>query len=210
MNFPFGTADGLCIRASDGRNRCRWATHSGGLLGKDGRSGRRRGGRRDQFFDDGGLGLLFEIIRPEYGKQGKEIAHFGCRRQMLQLLIKHIFHSLSHRGNDMIGPVEEECVRNHQADVCDKLFGVVVTRIVRVRVGLGWVGRVEFALDGGEIHGRFDDRGIVGDVEGDGVDWAQEGRGVFQFFQCADGGCQETPLAKVEGHVCWVEPSGCG
>ena len=56
----------------------------------------------------------------------------------------------------------------------DKLLGGVVTGIGRIRIGLGGVGSVELALDGGEIHGTLDDTRIVGNAESDGIDGLDE------------------------------------
>ena len=69
------------------------------------------------------------------------------------MLIKHIFHALSHDRHKVVGPVEQTRVEDYETHVRCELLGVVIARVERVEVWFCDVGRGEFALDGRKIHG---------------------------------------------------------
>ena len=68
--------------------------------------------------------------------------------KMLQLLIHHIFHTLSHQRYKVLGAVEETRVEDYETDVGGKLLGVVVARVECIEIWFRGVGGAEFALDG--------------------------------------------------------------
>ncbi len=67
---------------------------------------------------------------------------------MLQLLIHHIFHTLSHHRYKVVGAVEETRVEDYETHVGGKLLGVIIARVEWIEVWFRGVGRGKFALDG--------------------------------------------------------------
>lgn len=83
----------------------------------------------------------------------------------------------------MVRTIEGETVVKYQANIGSKFIHGHVARILGVGVGFGRVRSIEFAVDCGEIHGVFDDGGIMGNVESHRVDWLEEWDGVLELLE---------------------------
>lgn len=98
----------------------------------------------------------------------------------------------------MIRPIESQAVNKNEPYVVNKLIRCGVAGVILVRVGLGWVGRSQLALDGRKVHRVLDDRDVVRDVKCKGVDRAEEGASIFGFLQIAHSGLAETELRNAK------------
>lgn len=115
------------------------------------------------------------------------------------MLIKYLLNTLPHRSHCMVRPVECNAVGKDGPDIMNKLFCVVIPRVVRIRVRFRRIGSSQFPLNGREIHRVFYDGEVVGNVKSNRVDGSQEGTGVFGFFERAHGRLTEAVLWDAEG-----------
>jgi hypothetical protein len=88
----------------------------------------------------------------------------------LQLPIKDFLYAFTHLTDNVVWSIEGETVVKYQANISSEFIHGHVARVLGVGVGFRRVRSIEFALNGGKVHGVFDDGGIMGDVEGDRVD----------------------------------------
>src|SRR5262245_16628093 len=101
---------------------------------------------------------------------------------MLYLLIEYLLDTFSHSRDSMVRTVEGHAVAEDETNVCDKLIGISVPRVLWVRVWFRGIRRNKLAIDGGEIHGTLYDTGIVWDVQSDRVNGLKKRYSVFQLF----------------------------
>ena len=58
---------------------------------------------------------------------------------MLDLLIEDTFDPLAHLGDRVLRPVEQDAIREDEADVLNELLNIVVTRVGWVWIGLAGI-----------------------------------------------------------------------
>jgi hypothetical protein len=117
---------------------------------------------------------------------------------MLDLLVEDPFKPLGHLRNQVIRTIERQAIVKDSTDVCNKLFGIDITRVLRVGVWLGRVRCHELALDCTKVHRMFDDSGIVRDVQKDWIDRTQKGTSVFRLLDLTETRTTESPLSDRE------------
>jgi len=102
------------------------------------------------------------------------------------LFVKDLFNPLAHLNDEMIGSVESETVGENESNIGHELVNAVVARVRRVGIGFGRIGRIDFTLNSGKIHGMFHDGEIMRDVESNDVHWPQEGGSVLELLERAN------------------------
>ena len=110
-----------------------------------------------------------------------------CWREVTEHACKGLFQSSSCLTDEVIPPVERVRVGPDQLNVCYD------------RSDVGVLIRIELALDLAEVHGRFDDIGVMRNVEHDDVDGSVECLRVFAPSDGFDGGLKEFDSCWGEG-----------
>jgi len=104
----------------------------------------------------------------------------------------------------MFRTVESHSVGDHETNIGNDFLCVIIARIMGIRIRLLRIGGSQLALDGRDVHGGFDNRRIMGDVESDRVDRTQERSTIFAFSEAADGGYKEAILVIVNSRLCML------
>ena len=87
----------------------------------------------------------------------------------------------------------------------DKLIGVFITRVVRIRIGFLRVGRHVHALNGPEIHWIIDDTGGLGDGSHEKGSVCKNGMG-SRWLRAHIGSRSLIGIGKFAHSLCWRRP----
>lgn len=99
------------------------------------------------------------------------------------MLVKDLFYTFSHLDDEVVGSVEGETIDEDKSNIRHKFIYVAVVGILRIWIGLRGIRRIDFALNGRKVHGMFDNRQIMRNIESHHIHGFQERRGILQLLQ---------------------------
>lgn len=108
------------------------------------------------------------------------------RRQLLDLFVKHSLHALALLRYDMLRSIKSHTIAEYQSDISDELVRAEITRVGRIWIRFDRIGRHQFAFNGGEIHGVFDDLKIMRYLQSLWINGKTERGSILHLFESAN------------------------
>lgn len=118
---------------------------------------------------------------------------------MFDLFVEHSLHAFALLRNDMLRSIESHTIAEYQSDIGNELVRSHITRVGRIGVRLDRIRCHQFAFDGREIHGMFDDLKIMRYLQSLWINRKTKWSSVLQLFESPDCGERKFVLGYAEG-----------
>jgi hypothetical protein len=131
--------------------------------------------------------------------EARALPYLFRRRQLLDLFVEHSLHAFALLRNDMLRSIESHTIAEYQSDIGNELIRSHITRISQIGIRLDRIRCHQFAFDGREIHGMFDDLKIMRYLQSLGINRKTERSSVLQLFESPDCGERKFVLRYAKG-----------
>ncbi len=131
--------------------------------------------------------------------EARALPYLFRRGQLLDLFVEHSLHALALLRYDMLRSVESHTIAEYQSDIGNELVRTQITRVGQIGVRFDRISRHQFAFNGGEIHGVFDDLKIMRYLQSLRINRKTERSSILHLFESPDCRKRKFVLCYAEG-----------